>query len=71
MSRRKDGQFLFKIRGYYLHHSLAGLALILFSLLDHSMIFFYLGLGIVVGHGCEEIYFGRKDLKTFFTLVST
>lgn len=66
----KDNQFLFKIRGYYLHHSLIGLILIMLPLFKFNIAIFYIGFGIVIGHGFEEIYFGNKDIKTFFTFIS-
>jgi branched-subunit amino acid transport protein AzlD len=70
ISRNKDNQFLLKVRGYYLHHSLLGLALMISPLFNVNILLFYIGLGIVIGHGFEEVYFGSKNLKTFFTFIS-
>jgi hypothetical protein len=70
MNAKKDNQFLFKFYGYYLHHSLLGLFLIVLPLFGLSDMLYFVGIGIVIGHGFEEIYFGKKDLQTFFIFIS-
>lgn len=70
MSVRKEGQFLFRFCGYFLHHSLVGILFMILPIFHFSDILFYVGLGIVIGHGFEEVYFGKKDIKTFFTVIS-
>ena len=70
IDKKKDNQFLFKINGYYLHHSLLGLVFMFLSLFKPDSILFVIGIGIIIGHGLEEIYFGKKDIKTFFIFIS-
>lgn len=67
---RKEKPFKLNINGYHPHHSIFGIILMILPLFRLNIIWFFIGLGIVVGHGFEEIQFGKKNLKTFFTFVS-
>lgn len=61
---------LLRVKGYHLHNSLWGILLMLLPLFEIDIVWFFIGLGIVVGHGFEEVQFGKKNLKTFLTFIS-
>lgn len=69
-NRKKAKPFKLRINGYHPHHSIFGLILMILPLFKLNIIFLFIGLGIVIGHGFEEIQFGKKDLKTFFTFIT-
>jgi hypothetical protein len=67
---KKVNPFKLRINGYHPHHSIIGLILMILPLFGLNIIWFFIGFGIVIGHGFEEIRFGKKDLKTFFTFLT-
>lgn len=63
---KKEGRFLFNLKGYQLHHSILGPIIMILPLIKFDIIFFWIGLGIFIGHGFEHIFLGEKNLKAFF-----
>jgi len=68
-SKKRD-RFLFNIKGYQLHHSILGLIIMILPLIKFDILFFWIGLGIFIGHGFEHIYLGEKNAKAFFIFVT-
>jgi hypothetical protein len=63
---KKGRRFLLNIKGYQLHHSILGLIIMVIPLIKFDIIYFWIGLGIFIGHGLEHIFLGEKNLKAFF-----
>ncbi len=69
-NRKREELLQFKVKGFHLHHSLIGLVLVVFSIFTSNTLFLSVGLGIIVGHGFEELYFGHRNLKAILTFIS-
>lgn len=69
-NQKRPNPFLFRLKGFHFHHSFIGLLLFLLSLLKLNTTLLFIGFGIMVGHGFEEIYFGCRNWRAFFRFIT-
>lgn len=69
-NQKRSNPFLFRLKGFHIHHSFIGLLLFILGLLTLNITLLFIGLGIMVGHGFEEIYFGRRNWRAFFYFIT-
>lgn len=69
-NQKRSAPIIFRLKGFHFHHSFIGLLLFLLSLLKLNTTLLFVGFGIMVGHGFEEIYFGYRNWRAFFRFIT-